>query len=29
MQDEHLGGLVALHREDCNMRRRAETGPGV
>jgi hypothetical protein len=29
MQNEHIGGLVALHREGCNIRRRAETGPGV
>jgi hypothetical protein len=29
MQDEHIEGLVALHREGCNLLRRAQTVLGV
>ena len=29
MQDEHIEGLVALHREGCDLLRRAQTELGV
>ena len=29
MQNQHMEGLVALHREGCDLLRRAQTGLGV